>query len=198
MTPSTIGSLTPGQQTPDVTAPTEAQRKAARDFEAIFLRQLLSSLEKGAGLGGKQSGGGQVFRSMMVSALADTAAEGGGIGLSEVILKAMLPPAPANAAVPASPLPTETAPNELLPQVETSTSPPRSYRLGVASQALTEAASRHMFGGVRGGGNLETLEAPLSGEALLHPGPSRQRSPVSAGVRSAGAIPGTLPERNVR
>jgi Rod binding domain-containing protein len=208
MTPSIIGSLTPGQQTPDVTAPTEAQRKAARDFEAIFLRQLLSSLEKGAGLGGKQSGGGQVFRSMMVSALADTAAEGGGIGLSEVILKAMLPPAPANAAVPAlsspessspeSSSPAGTAPGELLPQVETSSSPPRSYRLGVASQALTEAASRHMFGVVRGGSNLETLEAPLSGEALLHPGPSRLRSPASAGVRSADAIPGTLPERNVR
>jgi hypothetical protein len=31
---------------------------------------------------------------MMVSAMADKAAEGGGIGLSELILKAMLPPTP--------------------------------------------------------------------------------------------------------
>jgi hypothetical protein len=31
---------------------------------------------------------------MMVGALADTASEGGGIGLSELILQAMLPPAP--------------------------------------------------------------------------------------------------------
>jgi Rod binding domain-containing protein len=192
MTPLTIGSLTPGQQTPDVTAPTEAQRKAARDFEAIFLRQLLSSLEKGAGLGGKQENGGQVFRSMMVSALADTAAEGGGIGLSEVILKAMLPPAPANVASLLA------APTELLAQVETSASPPRSSRLGVASPHLTEATSRHMFGGVRGGRNLETLEAPLSTEALLHPGSQGSASPASAGVSSARVIPGTLPEGNVR
>lgn len=75
-------------------APTPEQKKAARDFEAIFLRQLLSSLEKGGGLSGGSSSGGQVFRSMMVSALADTASEGGGIGLSELILQAMLPPAP--------------------------------------------------------------------------------------------------------
>jgi Rod binding domain-containing protein len=193
MTPSTIGSLTPGQQTPDVTAPTEAQRKAARDFEAIFLRQLLSSLEKGAGLGGKQESGGQVFRSMMVSALADTAAEGGGIGLSEVILKAMLPPAPANAAV-ASPL---ALPTELLPQVETSASPPRSSRLGAASRSLTEASSEHMFGGVRGGRNLETLEGPSIG-ALLHPGSRRSASPAPAGVGSVRVLPGTLPDGNVR
>lgn len=96
MTPTAIGSLTAAQQkadAADVTSPTPEQQKAARDFEAIFLRQLMASLEKGGGLGG-QSSGGQVFRSMMVGALADTASEGGGIGLSEVILKAMLPPSP--------------------------------------------------------------------------------------------------------
>jgi Rod binding domain-containing protein len=97
MTLMTIGSLTPAQQKPDVATPSEPtaeQKKAARDFEAIFMRQLLSSLEKGSGLTGGDSGGGAVFRSMMVGALADTAAEGGGIGLSELILKAMMPPAP--------------------------------------------------------------------------------------------------------
>jgi Rod binding domain-containing protein len=96
MTPTAISSSTPAHQNVDaasVTTPTPEQQKAARDFEAIFLRQLMSSLEKGGGLGG-QSSGGQVFRSMMVSALADTASEGGGIGLSELILKAMLPPSP--------------------------------------------------------------------------------------------------------
>lgn len=194
MTPSTIGSLTPGQQTPDVTAPTEAQRKAARDFEAIFLRQLLSSLEKGSGLGGKQSNGGQVFRSMMVGALADTAAEGGGIGLSEVILKAMLPPAPSNGVAPAL----EAAPELPLPQVDTSHSPPRSSRLGAASQLLTQASSRHMFDGARGGNHLETLAAPPSGGAPLHPGAPRPGTAASAGVGSAGAIPGTPPDGGVR
>ena len=91
MTISPIGSLTAGQQKADAVSPTPEQQKAARDFEAIFLRQLLSSLEKGSGVSGGQSSGGAVFRSMMVSAMADKAAEGGGIGLSEMILKAMLP-----------------------------------------------------------------------------------------------------------
>jgi Rod binding domain-containing protein len=96
MTPTAISSSTSAHQKVDaasVTSPTPEQQKAAREFEAIFLRQLMSSLEKGGGMGG-QSSGGQVFRSMMVSALADTASEGGGIGLSELILKAMLPPSP--------------------------------------------------------------------------------------------------------
>lgn len=94
MTTSPIGSLTAGQQKADAAGASPEQQKAARDFEAIFLRQLLSSLEKGSGMSGGQSSGGAVFRSMMVSAMADKAAEGGGIGLSELILKAMLPPAP--------------------------------------------------------------------------------------------------------
>jgi Rod binding domain-containing protein len=111
MTLTAISSPLAAQQNVDatsVTSPTPEQQKAARDFEAIFLRQLMASLEKSGGLGG-DSGGGQVFRSMMVSALADTASQGGGIGLSEVILKAMLPPPPqgkpdlsAHAAAPAA------------------------------------------------------------------------------------------------
>jgi len=68
---------------------TPEQRKVARDFEAIFLRKLLSSLEKTGGIGGSGSGA-QVYRSMMVGAVADSAAESGGIGLSDVILEAML------------------------------------------------------------------------------------------------------------
>jgi flagellar protein FlgJ len=90
---SSIGSLTAGQQKADTVEPTAEQRKAARDFEAIFLRQMLSGLEKSSGLSGSgKSTGAEIFGSMMVGALADTAAEGGGIGLSELILKAMLPP----------------------------------------------------------------------------------------------------------
>ena len=102
MTPTPIGSLTPAQQTADArdttaasaAGPTPEQVKAAKDFEAIFIRQLLSSLEKSSGLSGGDQGGGAVFRSMMVNALADTASEGGGIGLRDLITRAMLPPAP--------------------------------------------------------------------------------------------------------
>lgn len=102
MTPTPIGSLTLAQQSADArgtaaapaAGPTPEQVKAAKDFEAIFIRQLLSSLEKSSGLSGGDQSGGAVFRSMMVNALADTAAEGGGIGLRDLITRAMLPPAP--------------------------------------------------------------------------------------------------------
>lgn len=94
MTPTSIGRLTLTQQTADAQGPTPEQLKAAKDFEAIFIRQLLSSLEKSSGISGGDKSGGAMFRSMMVSALADTAAEGGGIGLRDLITRAMLPAAP--------------------------------------------------------------------------------------------------------
>jgi Rod binding domain-containing protein len=70
------------------------QRRVAAQFEAIFLRQLLRGLETSSGLG-QEEGSGRVYRSMMVGALADSAADGGGIGLSDLVLRAMLGPAPA-------------------------------------------------------------------------------------------------------
>jgi peptidoglycan hydrolase FlgJ len=100
-----IGNLTPQHQAPDADAASvAAQRKVAQQFEAIFLRQMLGALEKTGGLGGTSKGGAAVFRSMMVGALADGAAEGGGIGLADVVFKAMLPP-----AAPAQPQPVESA-----------------------------------------------------------------------------------------
>lgn len=69
------------------------QRKAAQQFEAIFLRQLLGSLEKAGGFAGSRDSGSAIFGSMMVSALADNAAASGGIGLADIIFQAMMPPA---------------------------------------------------------------------------------------------------------
>jgi Rod binding domain-containing protein len=90
MTPTSISGLTGGQQMADAKAnATPEQLKVARDFEAIFMRQLLSSMEKTGGIAGSGTGAG-VYRSMMVGAIADSAAEGGGIGLSDMILEAML------------------------------------------------------------------------------------------------------------
>jgi Rod binding domain-containing protein len=90
MTPTSIIGLTGSQQMADAKAQaTPEQLKVARDFEAIFMRQLLSSMEKTGGIGGSGTGAG-VYRSMMVGAIADSAAEGGGIGLSDMILEAML------------------------------------------------------------------------------------------------------------
>jgi flagellar protein FlgJ len=98
-------SLTPGPRIADTAAaapqaaaaqvePTAEQRRVAQEFEAIFMRQLLGSMEKSGGIaGGGSDHGAAMYRSMMVGAMADNAAQAGGIGLSEMVLKAMLPPA---------------------------------------------------------------------------------------------------------
>ncbi|HEU4576696.1 MAG TPA: rod-binding protein [Polyangiaceae bacterium] len=97
-----IGNLTPGHQAPDAEAKQVADaRKVAQQFEAIFLRQLMGTLEKSGGFGGSGTGSG-IYKSMMVGALAESTAEGGGIGLADVVFKAMMPQAVA-AAAPAQP-----------------------------------------------------------------------------------------------
>lgn len=88
-----IANLTPPHQAADASGEKLAeQRQVAQQFEAIFLRQLLGSLEKAGGFGGKGDSGSAIFGSMMVNALADSAAASGGIGLADIIFKALLPP----------------------------------------------------------------------------------------------------------
>jgi Rod binding domain-containing protein len=78
--------------------------KAAQEFEAVFIRQLMKPLEKAGetGKGGSVNSGSSVYGSMMVGAVADSAAAGGGIGLSEMVLKALTD---AGKAVPKEALP---------------------------------------------------------------------------------------------
>ena len=66
--------------------------KAAKDFEAIFLRTLLSSLEKTTSMSGganKPSSGASTYGSMVVGALADNISSSGGIGLAGIIAKSL-------------------------------------------------------------------------------------------------------------
>jgi peptidoglycan hydrolase FlgJ len=100
MTLAAIGNLTPQHQTTDADEKSVAEaRQVAQQFEAIFLRQLLGALEK---TGGQGSQGAAIYKSMMVGALADSASANGGIGLADVIFKAMLPPALASSAAAGS------------------------------------------------------------------------------------------------
>lgn len=65
--------------------------KVAREFEAIFLRTLLAPLEKATQMGAKSQVAGQAaYGSMVVGALADSLSNAGGIGLSDVVAKAMM------------------------------------------------------------------------------------------------------------
>jgi Rod binding domain-containing protein len=66
--------------------------KAAKDFESIFVRQMLKSLEKttAAGAGTKASPGQSTYGSMIVDTLSESISAGGGLGLSDVIAKSMM------------------------------------------------------------------------------------------------------------
>jgi Rod binding domain-containing protein len=66
--------------------------QAAKEFEAIFLRTLLSSLEKTtsvAGGGGKLNTSQSTYGSMVVGALADKISSTGGIGLADIVAKSL-------------------------------------------------------------------------------------------------------------
>ncbi|MGC4092271.1 MAG: rod-binding protein [Polyangiaceae bacterium] len=90
------GIATDTKSATDAAAPASAHGqkeilKAAREFEAIFLRTLLAPLEKTTqvGKGGSMSAGQSAYGSMVVGAMADTLSSQGGIGLAEVIARAL-------------------------------------------------------------------------------------------------------------
>jgi flagellar protein FlgJ len=67
--------------------PTAAEKKAAQEFEAIFLRKMLSCMEKSTKVEGSTlSSSADAYSSMIVGALADAVAASGGIGLGQSLL----------------------------------------------------------------------------------------------------------------
>jgi Rod binding domain-containing protein len=74
---------------------------ASRQFEAVFLRQMLSCLEKTASVqGGGKDAGSKLYGSMMVDAVADAVSRAGGIGLAAMLKKTLEPQLAGEAAVP--------------------------------------------------------------------------------------------------
>jgi Rod binding domain-containing protein len=71
-----------------------AIKKAASQFEAIILRQLLApAIEPmmSGGLGGAQSSGGGVYGYMLTDTLSNSLAQGGGLGLARMLEKQLTP-----------------------------------------------------------------------------------------------------------
>ena len=71
-----------------------AIKKAASQFEAIILRQLLSpSIEPmmSGGLGGAQGSGGSMYGYMLTDTLANSLSQGGGLGLARMLEKQLTP-----------------------------------------------------------------------------------------------------------
>jgi Rod binding domain-containing protein len=99
---STLGSTPSGR---DFDAPlgasprpdAEATARAARQFEAILVRQLLNPaiepLMNGSATGGASTGGagGGVFGYFLTDTLSNSIAEGGGLGLASVLTRQLSP-----------------------------------------------------------------------------------------------------------
>jgi Rod binding domain-containing protein len=66
-------------------------KEAARQFEAVFLRVMLTSLERTTkiGNGSPISAGQSAYGSMVVDALSDALSASGGIGLQESLLSGL-------------------------------------------------------------------------------------------------------------
>jgi murein DD-endopeptidase MepM/ murein hydrolase activator NlpD len=92
---------------PASAAPDPALRRAARDMEAILLRQLLRS--SGAYQGG-EGPGASVRADLFASALADAVEQAGGLGLAGALERSVAGTAPPPATAPAAaPLPSRPA-----------------------------------------------------------------------------------------
>ena len=80
--------------TPQHTAVPREVLEVAEQFEAIFVRQMLKSVEKVGGQGQNSQTSQQVYGSMIVNNLANSVAEGGGLGLKDVIVEALMAHSP--------------------------------------------------------------------------------------------------------
>jgi flagellar protein FlgJ len=73
-----------------------AARRAAQDFEAVFLGELLSGLTEGQGGGGQAGGGplgggeGDPFASMLRDEYGKLISRSGGIGIADAVLRELL------------------------------------------------------------------------------------------------------------
>lgn len=100
-----IAALAPTAATGGAAKPaatTDAQRKkAAAQFEAILVRQLLSQ-SVGSMMGGTGHTSGMIYGDLMTDVLAQKLTAGNGLGLGRMIEKQLSPPSAPKAAAPKS------------------------------------------------------------------------------------------------
>ena len=89
------GQAVNGRMDPAKSAENARLRKAAQDFEAVFLAQLLKSMRKTVPeselLG--NSSESKIYRAMMDEELAAEMARSGGVGLADLLVEQLSPPA---------------------------------------------------------------------------------------------------------
>lgn len=77
---------------PAVNGPSQAQgkdelREVARQFEALFVKQLMSEIKVGAGLGGEDNAQSDFVNSMWSDQLSKQVVAGGGLGLGDLLAR---------------------------------------------------------------------------------------------------------------
>jgi flagellar protein FlgJ len=105
-------------------APDPKLLQAAKDFEAIFVRQMLKSVEKTTAAGGsaKPTAGQSTYGSMIVDSLSESITKGGGLGLADVVARSMMaahtPAKPLGSAAPGTPGAPPTPAPTLIPTLK--------------------------------------------------------------------------------
>lgn len=70
--------------------PTAAMRRAAQDFESVFLAEILRGMSQGLAGSGASAGGDDPFGSMLQDEYAKVIARRGGIGIADAVLREMM------------------------------------------------------------------------------------------------------------
>jgi flagellar protein FlgJ len=88
---SAKAAASPAAPSPAAPSPA-AMKRAAEEFEAVFLAQFLGSLTAGLGADGPTEGGSgqEVFKDMMNQEMAKLISRTGGIGVADTVLQEML------------------------------------------------------------------------------------------------------------
>lgn len=115
---------------------TRKLQQAAKDFETVFLRQMLSALERTTKVGdkGPNIAGQQAYGSMIVDAVADAVAQAGGIGLGSVLAGALAQKAASTGSEPARQVGASSMPQQVTGEGSRSESAPEGGRSDLSSK----------------------------------------------------------------
>ena len=92
MGPEAISALSAAPQDESLEARKAAIRKAAKEFESVYLSQMMAPMFDGLGEDELFGGGpsAQVYRSMLVQEYGKAIARSGGIGIAEAVERELL------------------------------------------------------------------------------------------------------------
>lgn len=126
----------------------EAQRlrKVAQDFESVFLRQMLSGLERTTQVssGGRSQAGQQTYGSMVVDAVAEAVSGAGGLGLADMLANELSARIPlTNASAPSNEtIATQVSPGSRPAELGRSHSKTKIFPQGLSPIAVPRAEIR--------------------------------------------------------